>query len=294
MLWRADSLEKTLMLGKTEGKRSRGHQRNRGLNGITDSVETNLSKFLETGKDRGAQRAAVHGGCKESDTTEQLNNSQRKISQTWENFSRMLSRSRIIRVSTFCNTPEFLAGCFLHLFLPLARAEEVTRQIKRDWASAQESDLFKTPEAVSKWCWQLLRPRAGIWPPPKFPGPPTTPPLAGAAPETRSPRTGPVSPSRQWVCVTPQLVEILCSSAFSEIPLQGLLDLHQRPTFIVSLNKIWVSVSLVFYIFKLLRLWWYFSVTGIVCLYWRFLLEMFYIFLLQSAHEISFIIFLHF
>ena len=204
MLWRADSLEKTLMLGKTEGKRNRGHQRNRGLNGITDSVETNLSKFLETGKDRGAQRAAVHGGRKESDTTEQLNNSQRKISQTWENFSRMLSRSRIICVSTFCNTQEFLAGCFLHLFLPLARAEEVTRQIKRDWASAQESDLFKTPEAVSKWCWQLLRPRAGIWPPPKFPGPPTTPPLAGAAPETRSPRTGPVSPSRQWVCVTPQ------------------------------------------------------------------------------------------
>ena len=70
------------MLGKTEGKWSRGHQRNRGLDGITDSVDTNLSKFPETGKDRGAHRAAVHGGRKESDTTEKLNNSQRKISQT--------------------------------------------------------------------------------------------------------------------------------------------------------------------------------------------------------------------
>ena len=66
---RANSLEKTLMLGKTEDKRKRGQQRMRWLD-----RDMNLSKFQETVKDRGAWHAAVHGGHKESDTTEQLNN----------------------------------------------------------------------------------------------------------------------------------------------------------------------------------------------------------------------------
>ena len=61
---RADSLEKTLMLGKTEGKRRRGHQRMRRLDGITDSMDMNLSKLQETVKDRGAWCAAGHGVTK--------------------------------------------------------------------------------------------------------------------------------------------------------------------------------------------------------------------------------------
>ena len=143
LMWKANSLEKTLMLGKIDGKKRRGRQRIRWLDGITNSMDMSLSKLWKDGERQGSLACCSPWGHKESDTTERLNNNSKFLM-----FSLHLCLP--LKVYYFYNRKYFstclhwtwITYCLTIVFFPWVSEVPFSSEKSRFCITAEEKPLF--------------------------------------------------------------------------------------------------------------------------------------------------------